>query len=167
MRLKIPAVVLAALLVWPLSAGSARAQELDAVVRCGGLMMANAVLRFHVSGDEKILQRVQEFVNHAAYAKYKAVHGEIPKGDRYSRIRTGMLEAMKDSAASYDQGSQGSGGWSVQIYDEIIRCYDELTAFVLYNETNRLTEEEMIESVIRGTLQAANMAKDIEKLKNK
>ena len=137
MRLSIPAAILAALTLWPSSAGIARAQALDLEVEveevayCAAITIAHAFSRAVETQDLSLLNRAYLFANRAQFTKYIIQHGHFPAFE----VRESMTEASADEMSSFirDHYDESAQTWSRYGYKEIVACYEKLSTFVLLN----------------------------------
>jgi hypothetical protein len=161
MRLSIPAAFLAAILVWPAGAG---AQELDGRVRetahCAGKVLVYEITRYDETENQDFLKQGFMFANRAVYLKYKEVNGRIAEDGDYSVVWDTLMEGMFLISSTYDMKRNT---WPEYSYREILRCYGELSDYMLDRETVQLNEDEQFDLELRVLLMASNWAKESQK----
>jgi hypothetical protein len=136
---------------------------MDRIYRCSGLIMANAIISYYVTADETVLDRAYKFLNRSAHAKYKALYGKVPEGDLLITIDERMNQEMRRPVSHY---GERDNKWDTQTYKEIIECYDEMADFMLNDDTNALTEQEVNVTIFLGVVQAGLLADRLEKLRS-
>jgi hypothetical protein len=154
MRLSIPAAFLAAVLVWPAGAGSAKAEDLVSVVHCAGRLFANGILNYKTTNDASSIEAPALLYNTAAYARFKETRGAVPEYETYQRFYDAVAEEAKVFIGSFDMQRNR---WSDEAQEELVACYDALIFYVFTEGMDILDESELERARLHTALQTGNL----------
>jgi len=147
MRLTIPAAILAALTVWPSSAG---ALDLDTIILCGGRVMASGIVDYKNENDVSLLRGPYLIINVAGYASLKDSNGRTPNDDEYGAFIDAVFEETKDFGDRYNGRRKR---WDSTAHEEIVRCYDALSYFALTDGVAILGTEDLFLARLHAGMQ--------------